>query len=64
MKHSDQLCAVAMLMLALAVSTFASQVDCPGEADPPPPTTTSDGHIDCPMIQFPVCLTEGVLLLP
>jgi hypothetical protein len=66
MKNLRQLCALTILMLTLAVSAFAGQVDCPAAVDPPPsPEATATGQVDCPALaQAAVSLIQSLLSLP
>jgi hypothetical protein len=41
MKTLRQTCAATILMLVLAVSIVAGEIDCPGVVSPPPPPPTS-----------------------
>jgi hypothetical protein len=66
MKPLTQLCAAAVLTLALAFSTFAGHAECPGVVDPPPDTTstaTATGEISCGGLQLAVSLIQSVLSL-
>jgi hypothetical protein len=64
MKHLSHFCALASLLLALAASTFAGQVNCPGSVEPPPASSTAaDGHIDCPGRELAVSFLEDLLAL-
>jgi hypothetical protein len=68
MKNSWQLFGGLILLLALTVSAFAGQINCPGVVDPPPPTeatTTTAGQIDCPgLTQLAMSLIQGIVVLP
>lgn len=64
MQNLRQLCATAMVMLGLAVATFADgQVNCPPIASPPPPTATTTGNIECGGLQLAVGVMTSVLSL-
>jgi hypothetical protein len=65
MKNLRHFCAVTILLLALAVSAFAGQVDCPGVVDPPPDTTpTVTGQVGCSgLTEAAVSLIQSVLSL-
>ncbi|HEU4507204.1 MAG TPA: hypothetical protein VFR78_03130 [Pyrinomonadaceae bacterium] len=41
MKTLQKTCAATILMLVLAVSIAAGEIDCPGVVSPPPPAPTS-----------------------
>jgi hypothetical protein len=49
-------------MLALTVSAFAGQVDCPVVVDPPPsPDATATGQVDCSALaQAAVSLIQSI----
>jgi hypothetical protein len=65
MKNLRQLCGVVVLTLALTVSAFAGQIDCPGVVDPPPDTTpTATGQVGCPgLTEAAVSLIQSILAL-
>jgi hypothetical protein len=64
MKHLSQFCALAILLLALAASTSAGQVNCPASVElPPAPATAADGHIDCPGRELAVSFLKDLLAL-
>jgi hypothetical protein len=65
MKNFRQLCGVVVLTLALTVSAFAGQIDCPGVVDPPPsPDTTRTGQVGCPgLTEAAVSLIQTLLAL-
>jgi hypothetical protein len=64
MKKISQLCAVTILLLALAASAFAGQIGCPGDVDPPPPDATVTGQTNCPaLVEAAVSLIQSVLSL-
>ena len=65
MKNLRQLCGVVVLTLALTVSAFAGQIDCPGVVDPPPPPdATATGQVDCPALtEAAVSLLQSILAL-
>ena len=63
MKTLTQLCAGAILALALSASAFAGQVNCPADVDPPPPTEAT-GQVNCPALpEIAESLILGVLSL-
>jgi hypothetical protein len=66
MKNLRQLCGGVVLLLALTVSVFAGQINCPGVVDPPPDTPpTATGQVACPaLIEAVVSLIQSVLALP
>jgi hypothetical protein len=65
MKTLTQLWAGVILMLALSVSAFAGQVNCPAVVDPPPPPPTATGQTNCPaLIEAAVSLVQSILSLP
>jgi hypothetical protein len=43
MRNLRQICAAAVLTLALALSVFAGQIQCPGAPEPAPGNIPSDG---------------------
>ena len=68
MKTLRQLCAGLILTLALAATSLAGQIDCPGITQQSPEQTsasaTSDGDIPCPgMADIVASFIEAILLL-
>ena len=66
MKTLQKLCAAALLILAVAVSAFASdgQVDCPGiTSTPPPSASATTGQVNCPGVAEALLLTMEALFL-
>jgi hypothetical protein len=61
MKKLGRFCALVILTLSIALTSYAGHIDCGDTGEPPPPQAT--GEIECGLTAAVVNLLERALLL-